>query len=355
MPTRRGFPADPGGALRRLAALALLWGAPATAQGPGAVRGWVSEQGTGVPVVGALVVLEGAGRGAQTDEAGAFALGRVAAGTYTLRIRALGYREAVLPLRLAPDGTSREVRVTLEPDPLQVEGVRVTGEARRGLQGLVVDEVTRRPLPGALLRLEPRHAALSDSAGIFALRDLPPGGGLILVEQFGYESLYVPVPPDRSVVLEIPLRPVPLGVDGLSVEVMRGNVAEMERRIGNRRNALPLTSWSYGQEALVSARSGDMRTFLESETPVSFTRCPSRAASEGCVVGRGGATLAMKVCIDEMPAPGGLLQLGSYRPSELYLVDVYSRGALVLVYTRAFMDRLARGRRALTPIEYLGC
>ena len=105
----------------------------------------------------------------------------------------------------------------------------------------------------------------------------------------------------------------------------------------------------------MGARSRDMLNFFESETPVIFVPCPRRSVSEDCVLGRGGRPTGMAVCIDEMPAPGGMLQLGSYRPEELHLVEVYSRGSLVVAYTRAFMERLARRRTALTPLEYLGC
>jgi len=345
-------------------ALVLAWGTPPeelralqeppAQPTPGTVSGTVLEADSGLPVADALVILEGAGRGGRTGPDGGFTLDGVAPGAYILRVRRLGYGDGALPVRVGP-GDRVNQTVILAPDPLALEGITVTGEARGGLQGLVVDEITRRPLPATLLRLEPRAAALTDSLGVFSFRELPPGGGLLLVEQFGYEDLYVPIPPDRSRILEIALRPMPLGVDGLTVEAMRENVAAMTRQIGNRRNAAAVPVLSYDQEALVGARSRDMQNFFESETPVTFVPCPRRSASEDCVLGRGGRTTGMSVCIDEMPAPGGMLQLGSYRPDELHLVEIYSRGSLVVAYTRAFMERLARRRIALTPLEYLGC
>jgi hypothetical protein len=345
-------------------ALALVWAAPPEGvlaiqeppaqPTPGTVSGTVLEADSGLPVADALVILEGAGRGGRTGSDGGFTLDGVAPGAYILRVRRLGYGDGALPVRVG-SGERVHQTVILAPDPLALEGITVTGEARGGLQGLVVDEITRRPLPATLLRLEPRAAALTDSLGVFSFRELPPGGGLLLVEQFGYEELYVPLPADRSRILEIALRPMPVGVDGLTVEAMRENVAAMTRQIGNRRNAAAVPVLSYDQEALVGARSRDMRNFFVSETPVIFVPCPRRSVSEDCVLGRGGGSLGMSVCIDEMPAPGGMLQLGSYRPEELHLVEVYSRGSLVVAYTRAFMERLARRRTALTPLEYLGC
>lgn len=318
------------------------------------VAGTVLEADTGTPVSDALVILEGAGRGGRSGPDGGFAIEGVPPGTYLLRIRRLGYADGALSVRVGPGESFHRV-VFLAPDPLALEGITVTGEARGGLQGLVVDEITRRPLPATLLRLEPRAAALTDSTGVFSFRELPPGGGLLLVEQFGYETLYVPIPEDRSRLLEIALRPMPMGVDGITVEAVRENLAAMTRRIGNRRNAAAVPVMSWDQEALVGARSRDMRDFLESETPVILVPCPRGSTAEGCVLGRRGLITRMSVCIDEMPATGGLLQLGSYRPDELYLVEVYSRGSLVVAYTVEFMERLARRQRALTPLEYLGC
>lgn len=318
------------------------------------VAGTVLEADTGAPVSDALVILEGAGRGGRSGPDGGFVVEGVPPGTYILRVRRLGYSDGALPVRVGPGETVHQL-VFLAPDPLALEGITVTGEARGGLQGLVVDEATRRPLPATLLRLEPRAAALTDSTGVFSFRELPPGGGLLLVEQFGYEALYVPIPEDRSRILEIALRPMPVGVDGITVEAVRENVAAMTRQIRNRRNAAAVGVLAYDQEALVGARSRDMWNFFESETPVIFVPCPRRSTSEDCVLGRGGRPAGMSVCIDEMPAPGGLLQLGSYRPDELYLVEVYSRGSLVLAYTREYMERLAQRQRTLTPMEYLGC
>jgi hypothetical protein len=56
------------------------------------------------------------------------------------------------------------------------------------------------------------------------------------------------------------------------------------------------------------------------------------------------------VYIDEALLVGGLLQLETYRPHELYLVEVYSSGSEIRAYTHHFVERMARTPQALIPI-----
>lgn len=320
----------------------------------GSITGLVAESETGVRLAGVLVIVEGAGRAERTDSSGRFAIERVPPGTYTLRARFFGYRDAALRVRVRA-GQQTDQLVIVAPDPLELEGITVTGEARGGLVGVVVDETSRRPIPNTLVRLEPRGAAVTDSIGVFALQPFPEDGGLLLVQQFGYEPLYVPVPNDPATVLEIALRPAPTDIEGLTVEVMQQNVAEMTRRITNRRSAAAVPVLSWNQERLARARSPDMQEFFDFETPVFFVPCARDSPAATCVIGRRGARVPMKLCIDDLPSLGGMVHLGRFRPEELYLVEVYERGARVLVYTRKFMERLAQRRQALMPLEYLGC
>ena len=320
----------------------------------GTITGIVTEAETGVPLGDVLVIAEGAGRAVRTRANGRFVIEGIPRGRYTLRARPFGYRDAALWVRVE-DGEQTWQVVVLAPNPLELQGLTVTGEARDGLMGVVVDEVSRRPIVDALVSLEPRAAAVTDSIGVFLLRDLRERRGLVRVEQFGYEPLLVPVPRDRNQIMEIALRPQALDVEGLSVEVMQENVAAMNRRIANRRDAAAMNVLSWDQRQLAQARSQDMFDFLEFETPIIFVPCPRKSRFADCIRGRGGIATDMAVCIDEVPATGGLMQLGTYKPEEFYLIEVYRRGTLIMAYTRRFMERLARRRQALMPLEYLGC
>ena len=67
----------------------------AAAQG-GTVRGRVVDS-TGVPIAGAVIVLDPGGQRATSRDNGEYVISRVPAGTYTVRVRRLGYA--------APSGT----------------------------------------------------------------------------------------------------------------------------------------------------------------------------------------------------------------------------------------------------------
>src|SRR5205085_854042 len=111
----------------------------------GVVTGFVIDAGTGTPLSGAVVVIESAGdvtivrpadsgvflgRGATavTKDDGGYRFGGLNPGAYRLRVRHLGYREAVLDVELSVT-VSFEVSVGLVVSPIRLEpmGVVATG------------------------------------------------------------------------------------------------------------------------------------------------------------------------------------------------------------------------------------
>ena len=68
-----------------------------------------------------------------------------------------------------------------------------------------------------------------------------------------------------------------------------------------------------------------------------------------CTFRRGRMT-PVQVYIDETPTFGGLAELESYRPQELFLIEVYGGGSQIRIYTTRFMDRIARSGKLLNPI-----
>jgi iron complex outermembrane receptor protein len=123
--------------LRALAAALLLSGCLAGAapsasaqQGTGIFSGIVRDA-QGAPVAGATVVARGAvERGVVTDRAGAFRLGPLPEGAYTLRVEALGYRGAEREIRSREQSVPLELVVETAPvalAPLQVLAATRTG------------------------------------------------------------------------------------------------------------------------------------------------------------------------------------------------------------------------------------
>jgi outer membrane receptor protein involved in Fe transport len=92
----------------------------------GAVVGVVTDHKTGSPIAAATVTLDGTRFVAHTGDDGRYRLSDVPAGTYTLTVRRLSYRQITQPVTvLAEQATT--VDITLEPSPTALDQVVVTG------------------------------------------------------------------------------------------------------------------------------------------------------------------------------------------------------------------------------------
>ena len=131
-----------------------------------ALTGRVTNQETGAPVLEAVISVDRSGISARTGSDGRFSM-NVPEGDQALTILAIGYKRQHVTV---PTG-SRQVNVTLEPDPFKLEEVVVTGQStgiqRQNLPNAVAtvgaDELTRAPtgtlesamqgkIPGALIQ-----------------------------------------------------------------------------------------------------------------------------------------------------------------------------------------------------------
>jgi iron complex outermembrane recepter protein len=101
--------------------------APLVAQAPQTgVEGVVLEAGSGEPLPAVLVRIAETRRQEMTHEDGAFHLLNLAPGRYTLVFDRLGYRSVRRVVQLQP-GELQRLRVELEPTPLTIPGLVVTG------------------------------------------------------------------------------------------------------------------------------------------------------------------------------------------------------------------------------------
>ncbi|HEX8657786.1 MAG TPA: TonB-dependent receptor, partial [Hymenobacter sp.] len=116
-----------GRALRRVGVVLLVFlvsARCALAQSPATLRGTVADSVSGQPLAGVSVGLQGQPGGTATDALGNFKLSGIAAGAYTLRIGALGYRASAVPVTLAA-GENR-LALTLAATPLSLAEVTVS-------------------------------------------------------------------------------------------------------------------------------------------------------------------------------------------------------------------------------------
>lgn len=111
-----------------LLSAALLCAGEAGAQAPeheGEIEGVVRAADTGSPLAGVLVSVVGARPAATTHGDGSFHLAGLRPGEHTLRVERLGYRTRTVDVTTGDAGTV--VVIELEPSPLDVGGVVVTG------------------------------------------------------------------------------------------------------------------------------------------------------------------------------------------------------------------------------------
>jgi outer membrane receptor for ferrienterochelin and colicins len=114
----------------KVAILILALSAHAAAAETGALRGVLREAGTGIPLPGANVLLQGTLLGMATDPQGRFHFEAVPPGTYTLSCSMVGYgREEVAGL-VVDAGDTLELAVELTPVAIQTAPVVVTASRR---------------------------------------------------------------------------------------------------------------------------------------------------------------------------------------------------------------------------------
>lgn len=112
-------------------------------QETGVVAGQVTEAGTGRPLAGVQVTIEGTRRGTLTNDDGRYILPGVPAGTYTIRAGRIGFREEQRSVTVQTGATVSVDFTLLEAAlPLDELVVTVTGEQRRREIGNVIGRIT---------------------------------------------------------------------------------------------------------------------------------------------------------------------------------------------------------------------
>lgn len=93
----------------------------------GILAGRVTDK-EGKPIPGATVRIEGTTLGGFARADGRFSIVNIPAGTYTVVVRAVGYREVRLQVRISADQTT-DIAVQLEPEAVRVQEVTVEAKA----------------------------------------------------------------------------------------------------------------------------------------------------------------------------------------------------------------------------------
>jgi len=107
----------------------LLAPLPAAAQGSGTVKGTVTQTGTGQPLVGVLVAVNGTTIKGATNTRGVYTIENVPGGAQTLTFRWLGYRPIEVAATVAASGITT-VDAKMEQLPIQLSELMVTGASK---------------------------------------------------------------------------------------------------------------------------------------------------------------------------------------------------------------------------------
>ncbi len=101
------------------------------AQSKGRITGTVVESGSGEPLFGANILIEGTTRGTTTDFEGAYTLGNLNPGTYTVVFRYITYTTVTITGVVVKADQATVVDVMMKSDAIGLSEITVTAEANR--------------------------------------------------------------------------------------------------------------------------------------------------------------------------------------------------------------------------------
>ena len=104
----------------------LATAAPAMAQGTGTIRGIVTQEGSGTPIMGVQIHVLGTRLTGITDENGAYQIANVPVGNVDLRVRMIGYSRQAANANLTAN-LPLELNFEMRQSVIALEAVVVTG------------------------------------------------------------------------------------------------------------------------------------------------------------------------------------------------------------------------------------
>jgi hypothetical protein len=225
---------------------------------------------------------------------------------------------------LDPPKTCRPRRsASLALAALMLSTATADGQERVTIRGQVVDAESRAALQGVLVTAPlSGNSVLTDSLGAFDL---------------GYQSLRFTLGPEAAEALAI-VALVPDSAMLAGLEVLEERLERRRRRGGSGRIQL------IEHDSLTVSTAVSAYTLVRRSVPMA--RACSRLTENLCVPG-GSRERLIRICIDDLRPPAGASTLESYDPSDLWLVEIYNHGSRVRVYSRWFVDRLARTKQGM--------
>lgn len=203
----------------------------------GSISGTVTDEVTGLPIMGAHVMAAGGHEGgAMTDSAGFYMIQHLHPGAYSVSASAYGYEDEVHPesVIVASGQNTPNIDFALTP---------VSG-GTGSISGRVTDEVTGLPVIGAEIRLSGmcHNVWYTDTSGYYTCDNVPTGVYLVSAHATGYNPETYP---DSVEVIEGQNTP---NID-FALTPMGGGTGSISGRVTDAQTGLPIPMahvWAYG-------------------------------------------------------------------------------------------------------------
>lgn len=217
----------------------------------------------------------------------------------------------------------------------------IGGQEHVTIRGKVADAGTGAPLEGVIVTAPLAGVrAFTDTTGAFHLELIRDRSYELVAEDLGYVPGRFTLGAEAEHTLAtLLLTPVPGTLSGLAV--LEDRLRQRRRRRGGHIRLLE-------HDSLLVSRERNAYTLVERVVPGA--RACDRQIENLCLPG-GTRERAIRICIDDHRPPAGASALGSYDPSDLWLVEIYNRGRSVRVYSRWFVARIARDEEGLIPMN----
>lgn len=214
--------------------------------------------------------------------------------------------------------------------PLLGLAAPTSGQERTVLRGHVVDAVSQEPLQGVHMTASLSGlSVLTDSLGDFSLSFIRDWGYELIVGAMGYQPVRITLGPEAEQgSTTIQLHRDPEALAGLAV--LHDRLEQRRRRRGNRIRLIEHDELALSTESSAYALVRQIATAH-----------PCDDQRDLCRLGRS----RVRICIDDVSPSAGARELEAYEPSDLWLIEVFNNGSRVRVYSRWFIDQIARTKQ----------
>lgn len=219
--------------------------------------------------------------------------------------------------------------------------------ATSAIFGYVVDRSTSQRISGATVEFPDlgRHV-ITNSDGAFALLDVPRGPVVVRVRHLGFADYDEEV----DIARETMTLTIALGARPVILEGITAHAYSFGDRLKARRRRTGVSVRAIERDQLSLSTAGDALQALLDRALLRRAGCRGGGGLDICVWARGQSVLPT-VYIDERRAFGGLTELETYRPEDLYAIEVYQGGRHVRAYTTWWIEMEGRrDRTALLPV-----